>query len=78
MIETTTKISLELDAIRSRVEELGEDFRTEWEEVEHDPVQSDLFQAAQYEAEDAAQLIEKALSHLERIFKNRKMRDLYE
>ena len=78
MIEITTKISLDLDALRSRVEELGEDFRMEWEEVEHDPVQSDLFQAAQYEAEDAAQLIEQAVSHLERIFKNRKMRDLYE
>jgi hypothetical protein len=79
MLEIIQKIMLELEALQSRTEEVGETFCTEWERVEiADEVQSSLFQDAQWTAEDAAQHIEQALIHLERILKNRPFRNLYE
>ena len=65
MLDITKKINADLDAIRSRVEDLRDDFRLAWEDAD-DNAKID-FSYVQYHAEDAAEIIESAQRHLESI-----------
>ena len=68
MLETTKKISLELDAMRSRVEDLRDDFRLAWENETHPrntPDRSALLEESKNNCEDAAALIEDAVNLLD-------------
>jgi len=68
MLETTKKIGLELDAIRSRVEDLRDDFRLAWEDESHprnNPARSELLEESKNNCEDAAALIEDAVNLLD-------------
>jgi hypothetical protein len=68
MLEKTKKISLELDAIRSRVEDLRDDFQLEWFDEAHPrntPARAALLEESKNNCEDAAELIEDAVNLLD-------------
>ena len=65
MLDITKKITADLDAVRSRVEELADDFRLAWESADDYPVRSALLEESKYNCEDAAELIERAFDRLE-------------
>jgi len=80
MLETTKKIGLELDALRSRVEDLRDDFRLAWEDESHRGpdrmlARSALLEESKNNCEDAAALIEDAVNLLDVIAIDHSMQD---
>ena len=68
MLEKTKKITADLDAVRSRVEDLRDDFQLEWFDESHPrntPARSALLEESKNNCEDAAELIERAFDRLE-------------